>query len=433
MQRSPLLETRRSIIDADDPSINRVENDKQNDVSNIDTVTSDCGAASSITDGDNERLAPMQRLDTGVTAINKPTDIDKYRMIKGIISMLLSACLISIVIVLTKYGSNYGYSSSEMLMIRGIVQSSIVLLVLFFKYIGCIGNYNNRDEFKKTIIDKMSKSTIGWLFLRGICGSGAAIMYYYAVTIIPIGDAVATFSLYPITTAFVGYFCLNEKLIRLHGVALICAIFGAILLSQPHFIFNSNNNDSNNNNDNKKHNHDDDDTNMIGYGVCIIAAILVGFAFVALRKLPKMDKNIFVLSFGFSCFVLGLIFSFIINPKGIKFPNYNQVINSVISRKRFYCECGILFGSGLIGYISNLSITYGAQRMQSSLSSLLRSTDTIYTYIFQIVLFNQIPTLTTIMGALLVVISVIMASYAKYKQNQSKSSELIDIDCKNTK
>ena len=472
--------------------------------------------------------------------------IDRKTAITGIIIMLFSAFLFSLLIVLIKYGNDqYNYSSSQLLMTRGIIQTIIVSILLCIKKykqtqndkqlkndkippmlskqtlsinsdipsnnnnnnnnnnynrntdcmndsdfndqdisddnyynnlysnttpksiimediitttesdinLNCndydydnINNNNNHEMIENIIHNKENnnynskynynnkrlsrRESIGdlwqnkikllWLILRGIFGACSGILYFESVTLIPIGDAIATFSLYPIFTCFIAYFLLQEKLQTIHGVALVFAIGGGLLESQPQFIFNtssSNGSDSNSNSSNS------DEYNEIGYICAIIGAIFAGFEFVSMRKLKHFDKNYLVLSYSVHCIIFGIIFAYVLYPRGLKLPNNNQIDESNL--ESYLLEWGVLIGIGIVGYLANVTMTYSAQLIQSGLSSLLRSTDTLFSYIFQIVLFNEIPSMLTASGGVMIMVSVALVSLAKYQQAVQSDKERV--------
>ena len=323
----------------------------------------------------------------------------RWLLAKFISLMLISALLFSILSVLIKYGSDYGYSSSELLMIRGIIQTIIVTVALLYN---CwLKKTKANHEYRTISINSSSfdRSTQVWLILRGLFGAGGSgILYFYSVTMIPIGDATATYSLYPVLTSFVAYIILKERVTKSHAIALITAITGVILQCQPSFLF-----DFVNKNTNKQEYHES------GYYTAIGAAIVGSFSFVSMRKLKDVDKNYLILSYSLSCIILGLIFCYVLHPTGIKIPQYDKK-----SERKFITELCILIAMGIVGYMGNVTMTVSAQRIQSSLSSLLRSTSSLYSYVFQVLLFAVIPTPVTAIGAVLIVASVLLVSFATY-------------------
>lgn len=362
--------------------------------------------------------------------------LDKKTLIKGILLMLLSAFMFSLLVTLVKYGSDYGYSSSELLMICGLFQFIITSILICNKRrkhnkqdkkraksminddnnptinlnvsdLNTLNTHNQRERMGSIAELWQTKSKLLWLIMRGITGASAGILYFEAVTLVPIGNAIAIFSLYPVTTVFFAYIFLKEKIGRIHCIALIVAIGGGLLVSQPGFIFNNNNNSKSD----SKNNY-----NSMGYLCSLTAAIFAGLSFIAIRKLKNFDSSYVVLSYAVGCTIFGLVFAYILAPKGIRFPADNNL-------KKYLLEWLLLFSAGIVAYLANLTQVISAQLLQSGLSSLLRSTDTIYSYIFQIVLFSQLPDWLTVVGAILIMSSVALVSFAKYKQSRDKEKK----------
>ena len=63
------------------------------------------------------------------------------------------------------------------------------------------------------------------------------MLYFTALTQLPLGDAVVLTSLYPITGPFFSRVFLGERLPVIFPVALLLALAGATTLTQPTFIF----------------------------------------------------------------------------------------------------------------------------------------------------------------------------------------------------
>ena len=310
----------------------------------------------------------------------KALEADKKSVIIPMLIMFISAILFSLMGVLITYGSKLGYTSGEMLMFRGIVQSIITLIVMSIN-----------KEFNDNLIPKNENllPNILWLLFRGVMGAAAGVLYFYSITLVDLGDAITTFSIYPITTSFLAYIILKESIHFTHLIALILAICGVIMIAQPSFIFK---------------NHTSKQYYWYAYLSSIIAAVFAGFAFVAMRKSKHLCANILVLSYSVFSVIEGYL-SYLLTETNKLNMNY----------KIFeWNDCMTLFGIGLIGYIANVSMTYSAQRIEAGIASFIRSSDIIYAYIWGFLIFSERPTATTIIGALIVLFAIMIVSVLKY-------------------
>eukprot|EP01084_Bolivina_argentea_P055708 102083_1 len=305
----------------------------------------------------------------------------------ALLTMIISAVLFSMMGALIVYGHKLGYGSGQMLMVRGVVQTIVTLIIML-----C-----NNDCNTKIIQDDNVKSAMMWLILRGIFGATAGVLYFYSITLIDLGDAITTFSIYPITTAFFAYFVLSEPIELSHIFALILAICGVVMISQPSFIFQQ---------ANQQH--------ISAYICSIVAAMFAGCSFISMRKSKNTSSNALVLSYSIFCIIEGYLSSF--------FMQKFYISSNILNWKHYTTLCGI----GIIGYIANVSMTYSAQRIEAGISSFIRSSDIIYSYLWGLLLFHQKPTSITVIGGLIILCAIVVICYLKYRKEKANKMILTE-------
>lgn len=77
-------------------------------------------------------------------------------------------------------------------------------------------------------------------------------------------------------------------------------------------------------------------------------------------------------------------------------------------------EWFLVVGFGLSAYAANYSSNLAAQNLEAGLSSMIRSSDTVFAYIWGVILFSQNPTWMSIVGAVLMMSAVVIVSWYKY-------------------
>ena len=150
----------------------------------------------------------------------------------------------------------------------------------------------------------------------------------------------------------------------------------------------------------------------LGVFFCLCAAVVNGFAFLSLRKLKNVPATYSVLSYSFSVMigslVVGLAFDYG-EWKGVDLSNYYDLT--------------LLLAIGAFGFVGQFLKTKSCQYIEGGVGSIVRSTDVLWAYSWQIIFFDAIPTLLTLVGALCVVFPVILISTVKirdsYKQRKS--------------
>ena len=150
----------------------------------------------------------------------------------GLLLLLLSAVLYSFAGVLVKLAANTGLSSSELVLLRALFQGTIVVTSM------CL--YRTNDGIR-LICQPFGGSSrvIKIVIIRGIIGGLGFCLYFYTISVLPLGDATALVALKPVPAIFLGRILLGEAITPLHLVVTITSVVGSILIAQPSFLFPS--------------------------------------------------------------------------------------------------------------------------------------------------------------------------------------------------
>jgi len=71
------------------------------------------------------------------------------------------------------------------------------------------------------------------LFLRGFLGFVAMILFFYTITVIPLGEAITLNKTSPLFVSILAYYLLNEHLSKRTILALLIGFFGIVLITKP--------------------------------------------------------------------------------------------------------------------------------------------------------------------------------------------------------
>ena len=135
-----------------------------------------------------------------------------------------------------------------------------------------------------------------------------------------------------------------------------------------------------------------------------MAALSGGLVFVFIRLSTKRTLPIIlVYSHGFFC----LLLSFLV---GIIFQGFTWNINKTSD------TILIIICFGIIGYFGQWTMNKSTQLIPAAVSSLIRSSDSVFSYIWQIVIFTTFPTIETIIGAICVIIGIFLVSLEKLRR-----------------
>jgi len=286
----------------------------------------------------------------------------------ALILLGISAILYSLQGVATKYASDdgNGYTVAEIFFTRAIVQVLVCLASLYKTKTPLIPS----DSY-------LRKLTL----VRGMFGCFGFIFYYKTLLSLPLGDAIALVSIYPVFSAIAAWYFLNEQLSILHVGSLISCLIGTFLIAQPTFIF-------------PEPLWGEQKVDKIGYITAIGAMIIMVLILIIVRKAKNVKAMQLMLSFSFFGFVLGLIFIIAQQSKfqGPKLPLF------------FVCFFAIP---------GHFLLNYAARFAPVGPASIVRSSDIIFAYIWQVIFFHQDVNPFTILGIMGVLISVWMVGLSK--------------------
>ncbi|KAB1270971.1 Solute carrier family 35 member G1 [Camelus dromedarius] len=225
------------------------------------------------------------------------------------------------------------------------------------------------------------KSQRIFLLLRGVLGSIAMILLYYAFQATSLADAtVITFSC-PVFTSIFACIFLKEKYSPWDALFTAFTITGVILIVRPPFLFGSS----------AVEMEEDYSVHLKGTFAALAHAV---FAAVTLVILRKMGKSVdYMLSIWYYV-VAGLI-------------ECVTVLFALGEWSLPYCGLDRLFLIliGLCGLGGQVFLTKAIQIEKAGLVALMKTMDVVFAFIFQVIFFNNIPSWWTVGGSLCVVAS----------------------------
>jgi len=135
------------------------------------------------------------------------------------------------------------------------------------------------------------------LIARGLIGGAAILLYFKAISLIPLSDAVVIEFAYPMFATLFAFIFIKEKFKFSSLVAMLVSFIGIYIVSSPAF---------------KNFN--------IGYLYCFLSAILAGAAVVTVRQLRKTDS---AWSISFALMIGGSIYGGLLSINKIIWPSLN--------------------------------------------------------------------------------------------------------------
>ena len=346
---------------------------------------------------------------------------------KGTFLVLLSGFVLSSMGVWLKFGKQMGYTPMELLMSRCVVQVVIATIIGFqmisFKPQNPITS-KITFNFSQLAHEASLVSSKTWflLVLRGSVGAAATICYTESLSVLPMGDAISIINTCPILTSIIAYIVLGETITKKHIISLFITVIGVCLIVQPSFLaeffhFNSINNSNSSSQENMNINNDKMDREMaIGYVYAVIGAFITAMVYVVIRLLKGVNSTWLVISHG----GLTLLQALIVNSIFASGDGENEGERLEGERMEFelhYSHILLLFGIGMCGYIGQWAFNTAVQLLPTSKSSILKTTQIIWSYVWQIIFFDIMPNVMTVVGALSIIFSTIYVSLANDKSD----------------
>jgi drug/metabolite transporter (DMT)-like permease len=263
----------------------------------------------------------------------------------GFLYMFLSVCTFSVMDLLVKWSGDY--PTGQVMFFRGFFG----IIPTFFLI--------PREKLKTFYKTKRPKEH----FFRCIMGLMALVAIVIALRELPLAVVVSLSYAAPLFITVLSIFLLSEKVGVYRWLAVLIGFVGVIIISEPGI----------------------GEMNYL-YFLPLIFCIGMAFVTITIRKLSSTEP-IWLISIFFSIMIL--VASLITVPFGWVMPNLQDFI--------FLVFIGITGGS------ANLFLTQSYKLSEVSLVAPLKYLSLIFAIIFGYLIWNEIPTTKTLIGASLVV------------------------------
>ncbi len=265
----------------------------------------------------------------------------------GFFYMFISVCAFSLMDVLVKWSDSYPVG--QVLFFRGFCGIIPILFLI------------PKDRF----LD-FYKTTRPFLhFKRCLSGLIALVSIFIALRNLPLATVVSISFAAPIFTTIFSIFLLNEKVGLYRWLAVLVGFIGIVVITEPGF-----------------------SSLNFYYIYPIIFCLGLSYVAIAIRKLSTSEP-VWLISFffSFSIAILGLLSLF----QGWVMPNLLDLF--------------LLSMVGILGGLANLWLSQSYKYSEVSLVTPLKYLALVFAIIFGYFIWSEVPTLKTLMGALLVIVS----------------------------
>ena len=263
----------------------------------------------------------------------------------GFLYMFLSVCTFSIMDLLVKWSGEY--PAGQVMFFRG--------------FFGIIPTFFLIPKEKLKTFYKTNRPIEH--FFRCVMGLMALVAIFIALRKLPLAIVVSISFAAPLFITVLSIFLLSEKVGIYRWLAVLIGFVGVIIISEPGI----------------------KEMNYL-YSLPLIFCIGMSFVTITIRKLSTTEP-IWLISMFFSIMIL--ITSLFTIPFGWVMPNLKDFI--------------LLMMVGIMGGSANLFLTQSYKLSEVSLVAPLKYLSLIFAIIFGYLIWNEVPTAKTLVGALLVV------------------------------
>lgn len=299
----------------------------------------------------------------------------------GLLLMLASAAGFSLNGLTVKLSGHY-FPAPLIVLSRSIFQASFGILACLILRIPPLG-----PSFKRRL-----------LIERGIYGAIGLALYYYSLTVLPIADATVLFFTGPVFTSIFAYLWLGESFTFFDKCASVICLIGVIFTAKPPFIFG--------NLDFFQDPTIPSSKEILGAAAAVTGAVLSACAYVTVRKIGS-DVHFLnhVVSFGlastvFSGFMIAL--------------DSGNIRNTLSDNLGFNYQTSLLLLVGTTAVVGQCLLNRGLQLCRAGPATLMRNVDVVFAYIYGIFIFNEIPSLISLFGALLIITCTLSMGLKKW-------------------
>ncbi len=278
----------------------------------------------------------------------------------GFLYMFMSICAFSLMDIIVKWSVDYPIG--QVLFFRGFFG------IIFYFFIIPKERLHNFYKTKR----------VGLHFLRCVSGLIALVSIFIALRKLPLATVVSISFAAPIFTTIFSIFLLSEKVGIFRWLAVLIGFIGILIITEPGI----------------------SELNIY-YIFPIIFCLGLSYVAITIRQLSSTEP-VWLISFYFSLSIM--ILSFFTIPQGWVMPSFNHLI--------------LLSFVGIFGGVANLWLSQSYKYSEVSLVTPLKYLALVFAIFFGYLIWDEIPTIKTLFGAFLVIISTLIIFRREiYKKN----------------
>ncbi|ALC45805.1 CG5281 [Drosophila busckii] len=239
------------------------------------------------------------------------------------------------------------------------------------------------------------------LLLRCFMGTTGLMLSFYAFRHMPLADASVIIFSTPVFVAIFARVFLKEPCSLFNVATINMTLVGVVLITRPPLIFGDE--QPADAYDNEKYDYD------IWGPIAALSSTLFGAnVYILLRALKSLHFSVIMTNFGAIALIYTAIVCFAIGA----------VCWPACGRDRW-----LVVVLGIFSFVGQILLTLSLQVEQAGPVSLARCADIVFAFIWQIMFFGETPNGYSLLGAFLVITSVVLNGLKKWAMTQPRESK----------
>ena len=278
---------------------------------------------------------------------------------RGILCIVASAFGFALMALFVRLCDDFGGSVScfQKSFFRNVIALAIALAVFAKRYRG-------------TSVQKLNvHDSLVPLVLRATFGTVGIFANFYALSRIPIGEAMTLNKTAPFFTVFFSWLFLGERVTRRQSLCLALAFVGAMLVMKPGFA----------------------GEDMLASAFALIGGLCAGLAYVCVHHLGRMKVEGALIVLFFSAFSCLASLPFVV-------ADYSPMT---------WTQVAILLGAGVGAAIGQFGVTAAYRYAEPRSIAAFDYTNVIFTALFGFAFFAQVPDLLSVAGFAVILLAAL--------------------------
>lgn len=332
------------------------------------------------------------------------------RLLAGVTLTLISAFFFSVTTVIVKFVTDIKPSQMALFRYLGIIILSFPVVL----------------ESKEPWFGENNWWWRLWMLLRGVSGCTSLFFRYSAVTYISLADTTIIILSMPVFVFIFARIFLGEQFGRYHILAFLLSLVGIAFASKVDFLFKSGENLASHLGGNESiwnltstttstttmgttlattMAHESGDgislhNRLIGTMYACGAMVAGSLVYVMVRKMRKTHQSVILFNFALVAILEMTLINVVFYDFKLPTTGYSAYLVSILAILSFYGQ---------------MLLTKAIQIEEAGVVSVVRvSGEAFFAFVFQIIIFKEMPDWYSIVGAVLVLSSVFLLSFRKY-------------------